>query len=323
MEMFPITRYNRKKNKKKKKEKWTSKWGHKEHYKLEKLPHHNSSLCTFDAPWCYSVNATANHHGIAIRHYSLSPTYKIVNLLYDIQTGIVKPPPPPDPQTSLTPGVDAYVKQNPTLSPIVTSHGVVLVWATGPMYWDMIKLCKTLNLRIVAQFISWCKDNKHNNDPIIGVGYYTRSNWEGMFICVPPQVKVEIHRERHLKFEGPDQNQDQFPMLHWSLFEPRLPLKTRKRKRKKEKEPEVELGPPRKKRKLIRESVKSYISEIGSRPVVNILHTVRKQHSQKPKDAISLINMTFVKRGYIPYEVFSRDSHDSRWIYIGNQKDKF
>jgi len=81
--------------------------------------------------------------------------------------------------------------------------------------------------------------------------------------------------------------------------------------------------PPRKKRKLIRQSVKSYISEIGSRPVVNILHTVRKQHSRKPKDAISLINRTFVKRGYVPYEVFSRDSHDKRWIYIGNQKDKF
>lgn len=283
--------HGKKKRKKRKKRKKKSK--SKEKVKLIQLPHGFFTLCLFDAPWWYCINKHKNHRGMAVNHYDLMKTEDIIQLLKDIQYKI--------------PG-------DPDLCPIVAKNGVVLIWCTGPKMPEMLKICKAFHLTIVEQVVSWCKSTKGNGMKM-GAGYYSRPNWEGLFLCVPSEVNYSINYEHYygnLMFPSPYED------LPYGFFEHTQ---------------DFQQGSLNSDLELLgfftgEDWDKNYdIKQMGSKPLINTIYASTDQiHSKKPKDATTLINQLFVNtpHNYKPYEVFARKSDgDKRWFYVGKEKDKF
>lgn len=311
----------------------------KEH-KIEKLPHHNFTLLSFDTPWGF--NKGDNQNGAASNHYDLMSIDDTIDHLLKIQVNL-----PNDFNQKLD-------------CPLVAKHGAVLIWVVGSKMMEFLKMCDAFNLTIIDQIVSWCKLTK-SNDLFRGNGYYTRGNWEGLFLCVPREVKWKIQYEHYYYNDDPYEEVDEntiikenlsdeleknvfpnpYPGLSEDFFTNRSIHQEEEGKEEYERSdldyyinenvncmkvhnkidrPKHEWG------LSVQQLTKQYDLKImGSNPNTNIIRKEPSKHSKKDKDAIKIVNHLFVDKphNYIPVEIFARKSNDRRWVYSGNEIKKF
>ena len=67
---------------------------------------------------------------------------------------------------------------NMNIESLADKDCALLMWATMPCLPDAIKLGEKLGFTYKTCAFTWVKTNKHNLDPFVGMGYYSRSNAE-------------------------------------------------------------------------------------------------------------------------------------------------
>ena len=112
-----------------------------------------------DPPWEYRESGgVTNSHGMAKQHYHTMPTYQICNL---------------------------------PVRRLAYSNSVLLMWATFPNIDSALKVMDAWGFKYKTAAFVWVKMNKKNNEPLWGMGSYTRANAEICLLGIGENTKAK------------------------------------------------------------------------------------------------------------------------------------
>ena len=111
--------------------------------------------------------------------------------------------------------------QNLPVKRISAKDSVLFLWVTAPCLIEGLELIKAWGFTYKTVAFTWVKQNKRNDKPFMGLGFYTRANAEYCLIATKGKVfkrqsravssVIISHRERHSK--KPDEVRDRIVKL--------------------------------------------------------------------------------------------------------------
>lgn len=78
--------------------------------------------------------------------------------------------------------------QNLPVKRISAKDSVLFLWVTAPCLIEGLELIKTWGFTYKTVAFTWVKQNKRNDKPFMGLGYYTRANAEYCLIATKGKV---------------------------------------------------------------------------------------------------------------------------------------
>jgi N6-adenosine-specific RNA methylase IME4 len=121
--------------------------------KVEKLPIDKKfGIIYADPPWKYD----GKFAGAAVNHYKLMELQDICKL---------------------------------PVKNIADKNCALLLWTTGPKLPDALKVCNSWEFKYKTVFIVWNKLYKRTQQPICGVGWYSRPSCEFLLVAVKSKLK--------------------------------------------------------------------------------------------------------------------------------------